>query len=126
MTPQIMKIHWRVEAWSCASWTTMRSIVSLTWKLKSCEFRTRPKPSRNKNTPRIATKSQRLTCMPGSSQRDMRCSELRPSPLNIAVLHERLDVLASQVRRELVREKDGTVASARAADADREMRFALL
>src|SRR5262245_50048075 len=97
----------------------MRSIVSLTWRLKSCEFKTRPKPSRNKNTPRIATKSQRLTCMPGTSQRDMRASPLRRSPLNIAVLHERLDPLPAQMRGELVREKDGTVTSARAADADR-------
>src|SRR5690242_6118412 len=118
-----MKIHCSVDGCRPASCTTTRSIVSFTWKLKLWEFSTRPKPSRNKKTPTMATNSQRLSCMPGDSQRDNRLS-VRPSPLNIAVFHERLQVRRAEMRGELVGEVDRPMAAARAADADGEVGLA--
>src|ERR1700730_6237933 len=123
-TPQIMKIHCSVAGCNCAPCTTTRSIVSLRWKLKLCEFSTRPKPSRNMKTPTMATSSHRLSCIPGESQRDNRCSATLPSPLNIAVFHKGLQVLGAQVRREFVRKVNRAMPSAGAADPDREMRLA--
>src|SRR5579863_5744533 len=119
-----MKIHCSVEGCSSRSPTTMRSMVSLTWRLKLCEFSTRPKPSRKRKKPIVATSSQRLSCMPGDSQRVSRRSATRPSPLNITIFHERLQVRRPQMRRKLVGEIHGAMPAARAADADREVRFA--
>src|SRR5450631_4370320 len=74
--------------------------------------------------PMNATTSQRLRCMPGDNQRPRRSSVVAALGLCIAALHERLHALSDEVCDEVVREIDGSVAAARAADRDREVRFA--
>src|ERR1700694_1915304 len=101
------------------------SIVSFTCKLKSCRFNKRPNPSKIKNPPTNATKSQRFSFMPGDSQRRKRLRRVSFSPLRIAKLQKCFYAAGLQMTSKFVRDVNRAMASAGAADADRQVGFSL-
>src|SRR5439155_23104764 len=86
-------------------------------------------PSASRSRPRNMSRSQRLTPIPGWSQRrSLTEPASRPSfAPELAVEHlDRIVPLVAQPLGELLREHDRTVAAAGAADADREPALALV
>src|SRR5215472_6348125 len=128
-SPRMMNVHSITTGEMASRWISCRSMYSLNLKKPKCaEYKRRPKPSRKSAPPAIASNSQRLTFMPGVSQRNERNNALPFFPflpLDISELHKRAHVPAAQVRGELVGEEHGAMPPSGAADGDGHMRFAL-
>src|SRR5271165_375010 len=124
--PTTMNAHSMVTGEIMSRPMSWRSMYSLIWKLRNgaCASR-RTKPSRNSAPPASAKNSQRLTLMPGVSQRIACDQAWRPELFSrIAKLHERAHVMGAQMSGQLGRQIHGTMAAAGAADADRQVRLA--
>src|SRR6476661_862656 len=110
--------HWRVIASITEAAKDPGARSALSWR-SACAT-----PTAISSSPTNATRSQRLTPIPGVSQR--RRFTVR-SPLELAVEdRHRAEIALAQPRGELLRDHDRAVEAAGAPDGDREPRLALV